>query len=194
MSDDEATGGRGRPRDSERHRAVVEAARRHLAADGYPSLTISKVAADAGVSRQLVHRWWPNRAALVEEAIYAAQPEQWPETFPEDPVAAIRQFVSLMVGYAARPEVTAGVLGLMTEGLTNADLRGLESQLLGPLQESFTALQRAVAPEAPLDPVLTLNTLRAAIVMQLFGDATPSERVTEHLTALVAAAWGADRR
>jgi len=40
-----------------------------LAADGYASVTIEGLAAEAEVSKQTIYRWWPSKAAILGEAL-----------------------------------------------------------------------------------------------------------------------------
>jgi len=40
-----------------------------LAADGYASVTIEGLAAEAQVSKQTIYRWWPSKAAILGEAL-----------------------------------------------------------------------------------------------------------------------------
>ena len=42
---------------------------RALAADGYAAVTIEGLAAEAGVSKQTIYRWWPSKAAILGEAL-----------------------------------------------------------------------------------------------------------------------------
>ncbi|MCO5987988.1 TetR/AcrR family transcriptional regulator [Actinoallomurus spadix] len=60
---------RGRPRDPLIEKAILRAARRRLAVDGYSRMTIGDVAADAGVTRPTVYRRWENKHDLVVDAL-----------------------------------------------------------------------------------------------------------------------------
>lgn len=62
---------RGRPRSEAAHRAVLDAAARLLDATPYEEITVEGIAAEAKVGKQTIYRWWPNKAAVVLEAILA---------------------------------------------------------------------------------------------------------------------------
>src|SRR5438270_5714664 len=64
--------GPGRPRSEEARRAVLTAAARLVRRHGYGSLTMEAIAREAGVSKQTVYRWWPQKAAVVLEALNEA--------------------------------------------------------------------------------------------------------------------------
>lgn len=51
------------------HRAIIDATLRLLHNVRYPALTIESVAAEAGVGKATVYRWWPSKGALVAEAM-----------------------------------------------------------------------------------------------------------------------------
>ncbi|MER3556401.1 MAG: TetR family transcriptional regulator [Meiothermus sp.] len=57
----------GRPRSTASHQAILEAARELLINKGYAAMTIEGIAAKAGVGKQTIYRWWPNKAALFME-------------------------------------------------------------------------------------------------------------------------------
>lgn len=59
---------RGRHRDPEAQRAILQATRDLLLEVGYPGLTIEAVARRAGVGKSTIYRWWATRGALVLEA------------------------------------------------------------------------------------------------------------------------------
>lgn len=56
------------PRRSEKkHRAIVDAAARCVAHAGYAATSIEGVAAEAGVGKQTIYRWWPSKPTLFVE-------------------------------------------------------------------------------------------------------------------------------
>lgn len=59
----------GRPRDTQVHRAVLEATLDILAEKGWGGLTMEGVAARAGTAKGTVYRWWPTKEDLVVEAL-----------------------------------------------------------------------------------------------------------------------------
>ncbi|WP_241490384.1 TetR/AcrR family transcriptional regulator [Leucobacter chromiiresistens] len=63
-----------RPRSETARRAVLASMRRAVTGEGYEPLTIERLAADAGVSKQTIYRWWPNKAAILGEALVEGAP------------------------------------------------------------------------------------------------------------------------
>ncbi|MBP2478617.1 AcrR family transcriptional regulator [Crossiella equi] len=60
---------RGPKRSEEARMAILTAAADRVRAHGYEHLTIEGVAADAGVGKQTIYRWWPSRSALVADCL-----------------------------------------------------------------------------------------------------------------------------
>ena len=51
----------------ESHRAIIDAAQKILADEGYGGFTFDAVAKRAGSSKPTLYRWWPNKAVLIME-------------------------------------------------------------------------------------------------------------------------------
>ncbi|MFE7171315.1 TetR/AcrR family transcriptional regulator [Streptomyces sp. NPDC057616] len=59
----------GRPRNPAIEEAIIQATRMRLASDGYASMTIGDIVADAGVTRPTLYRRWANKYELVIDAL-----------------------------------------------------------------------------------------------------------------------------
>lgn len=59
----------GRRRNDAAKAAILDAAFRLLSAPGTDGLTIDAIAAEAGVGRQTIYRWWPSKGAVVADAL-----------------------------------------------------------------------------------------------------------------------------
>jgi len=58
-----------RPRSEKARQSVLQAMRTAVSSDGYESVTIEGLAAEAGVSKQTIYRWWSSKAAILGEAL-----------------------------------------------------------------------------------------------------------------------------
>jgi AcrR family transcriptional regulator len=61
-----------RPRSDQKAKAILDAACRCLSEKGYSATTISEIAAEAGVSRGLLHYYFKNKEELMAQAMRAA--------------------------------------------------------------------------------------------------------------------------
>lgn len=59
---------RGRTRSKEAEEAVLAAAYRLLNERGLRMTTVDAIAAESGVSKATIYKWWPNRAAIIMSA------------------------------------------------------------------------------------------------------------------------------
>jgi AcrR family transcriptional regulator len=59
----------GRRRNGAAKDAILDAAFRLLARPGTEGVTIEAIAAEAGVGRQAIYRWWPTKGAVVADAL-----------------------------------------------------------------------------------------------------------------------------
>jgi AcrR family transcriptional regulator len=59
----------GRRRNEAARDAILDAAFRLLSGPGSEVMTIDAIAAEAGVGRQTIYRWWPSKGAVVADAL-----------------------------------------------------------------------------------------------------------------------------
>ena len=59
----------GRRRNEAAKDAILNAAYRLLSDPGTEALTIDSIAAEAGVGRQTIYRWWPSKGAVLADAL-----------------------------------------------------------------------------------------------------------------------------
>jgi AcrR family transcriptional regulator len=106
---------RGRPRSSRSRDAILEAVRQRLLADGYLRLTMEAVAAEAGVSKATIYRWWKTKGDLVLEAAEAdISIGRVPET--EDPRADVAGAIDQLVDTFSRPLASIVIFAAITTG------------------------------------------------------------------------------
>lgn len=61
----------GRPRSESSRRSILDATRRLLTHTSVQKLSIEAIARKAGVGKTTIYRWWPNKSAVVMEAIFS---------------------------------------------------------------------------------------------------------------------------
>ncbi|CAM5408430.1 TetR family transcriptional regulator [Streptomyces spiroverticillatus] len=188
-----------RPRDPAIEEVIIRAACKRLASDGYSSMTIGDVAADAGVTRPTLHRRWANKRELVLDTIeYVLRvrredhpPLRWDrlpphETFTE----AVRRLGLYQCGSCA----TTLHGSCMCEAEREPDLsRHLRDHVLKPCLEELLAtlisLQRsgAVREDADLETVtrLCLGSYCATYLR------TGRRPLADHATQVAGALWPA---
>jgi AcrR family transcriptional regulator len=104
----------GRPRDPDRHEAVLKATRVLLRENGYSALSIDAIARQADVSRRLIYRWWGHKARIVAEVLF----NEPTADHPPDTGALegdVRELVDETVARYAKREMALGLPGLQAD-------------------------------------------------------------------------------
>ena len=105
-TEESATRGRGRPRDEEARSRILASALRTLEEVGFANATCDAIAERAGASKATIYRWWPNKAAVMIEALRDAVAQEMP--FPntgdlrQDLKLQLRNFIKLLNGGRGR--------------------------------------------------------------------------------------------
>jgi AcrR family transcriptional regulator len=160
----------GRPRSEEARRAILHSTMGLLLHNGFPGLSIEAIAADAGVGKATVYRWWPSKGALVVDAFASSLEHQlhFPDTgsIYQDMSLQMNEFLSIL--RTRRGRIVAELLGA---GQSDPDLlEAFRERFLRPRrQEAYKTLRRGIERgELPknLDLDLVLDILYGAIYMR----------------------------
>ena len=98
--------GRGRPRDEVAKSRILEAALELLEEQSFADITTCAIAERAGASKATIYRWWPNKSAVLMEALREAVAQELP--FPDtgdlrkDVRIQLRNFTKLLTGRRGR--------------------------------------------------------------------------------------------
>jgi AcrR family transcriptional regulator len=185
----------GRRRNDAAKDAILDAAFRLLSGPGTEGLTIDAIAAEAGVGRQTIYRWWPSKGAVVADALArharVVVPERNTGSLTGDLVAFF----------------TDSFAGLENEGLANR-LRQIVAQAqsdehVAQVLADFTAVRRAalhallergqaageVAADADLDMLVDM-AYGVLYYRLLIGHAPLDEKAARSLAAELARSAG----
>jgi AcrR family transcriptional regulator len=157
-------------RRSERARlAILDAAGELLHANGLDHLSIEAVAARAGVGKQTIYRWWPNRAVLVADALLHRDdlgPAAPGDT--GDVQADLSRWAGDLAATLGSPRGAATLRMLTAAAADDAETsRRLHEKFSGPLQDHANA-RLAAAAELPTTPSQRRNAVDAIIGFMVF--------------------------
>jgi AcrR family transcriptional regulator len=135
----------GRPRSEGCRQKVLAAADILFTRDGLTRMSVDGVAQLAGVSKATIYRWWPNKSAIVMEALLASsEAEVYVPVSPfpeEDLIAKVRRTIALFRG--PRGRVIASLIGQSQSDREIAE--AYRQHLLGPRRAATReAIERAV--------------------------------------------------
>lgn len=106
QSEEAVQRGRGRPRDEEARTRILSSALELLEEVGFLNTTTEAIAERACASKATIYRWWPNKAAVLIEALreQVAQENPFPDTgdLRRDVQEQIRKFIELLISRRGR--------------------------------------------------------------------------------------------
>lgn len=160
----------GRPRSEAARRAILRSTMRLLEDTGFSDLSIEAIAADANVGKATVYRWWPNKGALVADALGsgAAKQLRFPDTgsVRSDISMQMKQWVEILHGRRGRI-----VAALISGGQSDKEIiQAFRERFVRPKRlDAHKILQRGVERgelPATVDMDLILDSLYGAIYMR----------------------------
>jgi AcrR family transcriptional regulator len=162
--------GRGRPRDPDIDRRVMEATTETLVSDGFAGTTIQAVARKAGVRSSAIYRRWPSRLALIEEAIFPGF-----DDVSVEPTGDLRRdfdrFIQAYRIALAKPAALVAMPALLSTYHSGSDNRPPEARGWRSVRPQFQAILRA-APAGTVDPKLDVDDvfdlLLGAVIYRIF--------------------------
>ena len=185
----------GRPRDPAIDDAVLEETIRQLGRDGFAGLSLASVAAGAGTSRPAIYRRWPDKHALVVDAISRLAQVDPPRP-TDDPfealVAELEHFRHCITLAGSLP-----VAGLMlTDGVDARVRERYQHDVVAPRRARIRAcLQRAVDDglvEADADLTIASTFLTGSwYALALTGTTPPPDWARRTATLVWRACGGA---
>jgi AcrR family transcriptional regulator len=154
----------GRPRDPDLDRAILDATMELLAQDGFPRMSIERVAARAGVGKTTIYRRWPSKVDLVIAALARrgrVRPIRVEGTVRERLTGLVEDLCT-----SVRREPTKSVLAaLVAEIPRDPELASaVRDVFLARRQESAFALLREGVSAGELRPDLDLELATDALV------------------------------
>ncbi|MFE2678346.1 TetR/AcrR family transcriptional regulator [Streptomyces hygroscopicus] len=132
----------GRPRSAEADRAILGATRAALVELGWAKLTLSDVAARAGVAKTTLYRRWASKCELVVDAVAAVFDEHLEMadhgSLRADAEAAVIQLGTLL----ERPETGTALMAVIAEAVHDDALRARVRSAIVDRQKHLVAIGR----------------------------------------------------
>lgn len=160
----------GRPRSEHARQAILRSTMNLLQDTGFDDLTIEAIAADAGVGKATVYRWWPNKGALVVDAFASLTESKlhFPDTGSVYRDVSFQMRRAVAIFRSPQGRIVAALLGA---GQSDPELlEAFRARFLRPRrQEAYKTLRRGIdRGELPrgLDLDLVLDILYGAIYMR----------------------------
>ncbi|MGW1742490.1 TetR/AcrR family transcriptional regulator [Nocardia sp. NPDC001965] len=154
---------RGRPRSEDARQSILRTALELCERDGYQDLTIKSIAETAGVGRQTVYRWWPDKASILLESLTDLATGHPALEAPDASEPVLDRIEELLTTTfeLARSVTGQALVGLMSDAQHDPDLsERLQETVIGPRRTALrTLLQHGVdagdlAPTTALDLVV----------------------------------------
>lgn len=181
--------GPGRPRNAERHAAILSAARELILEVGYSGVTLDAVAKRSGASRTTLYQWWGHRAPLVEEAIFSDYGE-WPVPDSGGFEGDLAELVEEIVTEMSRPHVARALPALTAEFQADPDLKaGLRARYGDPMTQRWRevfrhAIERGeLPPDANAEAALQLTV--GAVLTMTQSKVLPRKKLMSYLQSVL---------
>jgi AcrR family transcriptional regulator len=157
------------PRIEHSRRAICRAALDEFAASGYAGFRMESVAARAGVGRSTVYRHWPDKVALVADALDTLNRQPDPE---RDHTGSARQQAEILLNHLARAltdsPVSACIPALIHAAANDDDYRDRLQVFSAQRRRRLTAVIAAGIATGEFPPTLDPEAASVALSGGMF--------------------------
>lgn len=156
-----AEGRRGAARSETARLAILHATAHQFAERGYDHLTMEGIAAEAGVGKQTIYRWWPSKGALVAECLLEGMlmPDRFLPPDTGDLRADLTTWLTDVLGFIGDERNEALLRSLVAAATENVEVgRRLDESIFAG-SALVTRLEAAVEasdlrPDAPIQEII----------------------------------------
>jgi AcrR family transcriptional regulator len=181
---------RGAARSETARLAILRATAQQFAERGYDHLTMEGIAAEAGVGKQTIYRWWPSKGALVAECLLEGMlvPDRFLPPDTGDLRADLTAWLDDVFGFIGDARNEALLRSLVAAASENADVgRRLDESIFSG-SALVTRLEVAVEasdlrPGAPIPEII--EALVGALVFRVLTRAPVTPGLADRLVEAV---------
>jgi len=165
----------GRPRCMETQQAILAAAADLLESQPYRDISVERIAAEAGVGKQTIYRWYDSKADLILDAFMARYAEILPPAMLSgDPIANLRDYLHHLVEALPSHEIEGGYRALFAEAQFDRNFRERFAEIVlkrrRDLVRAFViAAVHKRQLRADIDPDILVNAILAPILMKFLA-------------------------
>ena len=180
----------GAPRSEAARLAILRATARLFLEKGFAQLSIEGIAAEAGVGKQTIYRWWPTKSDLVAEALIEGMlmPEQVVPRFDGTLRDDLARWMRTVLAFVDDPEHDEMLKSLVAAGTINPAIGERVRDNLGADADLVRRLEQGVSDgelpaEAPIASIVEL--LIGAIVLRIVARSDADDGEAERLVDIV---------
>jgi AcrR family transcriptional regulator len=147
----------GRPRSQAAHNAVLKAALRLVTKRGFRSVSVNDIAAEAGVGKMTIYRHWPNKAALVMDALLALIGSETDFPVAGSAIESLRQQLGLQAAFFRGSQGNL-IRSLVAEAQSDPELAvAFRERWLDPRRQGVRRIMKAAIVEGSLRSDLNIE-------------------------------------
>ena len=155
----------GRPRSQAAHTAILKAALRLVARHGFRAVTVNEIAAEAGVGKMTLYRHWPNKAAVVMDALLELIGEETAFPQADSALESLRRQLHLQAAFFRSSRGNL-IRSLISEAQSDPELAtAFRDCWLTPRREGVRRNMQAAIAEGSLRDNFNIDTA----IDQLYG-------------------------